>query len=402
MKRRSIIIIYSFFFLFLFCHASSQSKKKKPSNPFSKLKSTHPRLIITPELIQNLNNNFGKSEMLTELILFNQYKADQYLKEKVPVYTYSESTKNMSTPTLDISNRVLSLTVAYLLSKNKTYLDRAILELKAMGKMSTWNIKSRYDFNRLAVSFSLCYDWLYNDLTSEDRIQFKKVILKKVISVGTSYYIKNKSTFLIRKGYKYSTPHCALMIATLTIGNKNSKATIKLYKNAMLFIKLALKDYDNSGSYYGGPTYWALKTSDLARTFESLNTAFGKKSAMLNHKGFSKTCDFMLHNYSNTYSQFNYADSQKQNARNPFWLFFWFSKNYNKKYHIDFGEKVYKTHFDNISTFNGPLWPVSIMFFQNEKIPKKLDLPLDVLYEGNTQVAFFRSKWIHDLFNAGK
>ncbi|PCJ62105.1 MAG: hypothetical protein COA79_05300 [Planctomycetota bacterium] len=379
--------------LYILCFSSihPQAKKKNSTNVFLKLSRTHPRLIIKRKLIDQLKSKFGQSELLTELILGNNSNSDEYINEKPPVYIFVKNKFNTNTNTM--CNRILSLTVSYLLTKKKEYLKRAILEMKAIGKLSTWNSKHRHDYGRLVMSFSLCYDWLFNSLSKKNKETFRQVINKKCILEGIKYYKENSTRLKDEKYYFHATPHYALLISSLVIGSKNNKNAITLYKNALKYLKKSQKEYEINGSFYAGHLYWAIQTFQIILAAESLKSALGHTGKLISHKGFSNTPKFILYNYSNTNLHFNYADAQFNNPSKAFWILYWFSKTQKNDDYITLANDLLNIHTSNISKQISKLSPLSILFFHEAATHPKIKLPLDKIFRGKTQIAIFRSEW---------
>ncbi len=77
--------------------------------------------------------------------------------------------------------RVSTLALSYRLTGNASYLDRCVKELRAIASFSDWNPSHYLDVGEMTLAIATGYDWLYNELTEEDRKSFAEAILRKGI-----------------------------------------------------------------------------------------------------------------------------------------------------------------------------------------------------------------------------
>ena len=80
--------------------------------------------------------------------------------------------------------RISTLSGLFLLDGDARALARAKAEMKAVAAFSDWNPSHFLDVAELTAAMALGYDWLYSDLTSEERELFRAAIIAKGLEPG--------------------------------------------------------------------------------------------------------------------------------------------------------------------------------------------------------------------------
>jgi hypothetical protein len=122
----------------------------------------HPRLFLTPERLEGLQQGVHGDAFLAELkqALFRQ--ADALLQREAVEFRIVEP--RMLEPCQRVLRRVATLALAFRISGRKEYLKRAKTELFAAAAFPHWNVDHFLDTAELCTAFAIGYDWLYSDL----------------------------------------------------------------------------------------------------------------------------------------------------------------------------------------------------------------------------------------------
>ena len=65
--------------------------------------------------------------------------------------------------------RISTLSMAYRVTGERRYLDRALRELKAVCAFSDWNPSHFLDTGEMSLAVAIGYDWLYDGLSDDER-----------------------------------------------------------------------------------------------------------------------------------------------------------------------------------------------------------------------------------------
>src|SRR6266851_4042147 len=80
------------------------------------------------------------------------------------------------------------LALVYRISGETKYLERAVTELRAAAAFPDWNPSHFLDVAEMTHAFAIGYDWLFHDLSPEDRALFRKAITEKGLDEAIKIY----------------------------------------------------------------------------------------------------------------------------------------------------------------------------------------------------------------------
>src|SRR5258708_27083322 len=124
------------------------------------------------------------------------------LARKIHADLIKDADKLMTTPTVEYKlvgprllaqsrrclERVYTLALLYRLNGRKPYLDRAIQELRAAADFKDWNPSHFLDTAEMTHAFAIGYDWLYSDLSPEDRAWIRAALVEKGLNPALAAY----------------------------------------------------------------------------------------------------------------------------------------------------------------------------------------------------------------------
>ncbi len=76
-------------------------------------------------------------------------------------------------------HRISTLAGLFLIDGDPRVLARAKAEMRAVAAFSDWNPSHFLDVAELTAAMALGYDWLYSDLTADERELFRAAIITK-------------------------------------------------------------------------------------------------------------------------------------------------------------------------------------------------------------------------------
>ena len=182
--------------------------------------------------------------------------------------------------------RIGVLALAYRLDPTKTaYRDKCIREMKAVASFSDWNPSHYLDTAEMTLALAMGYDWLYNDLSPEDRTCFANAILDKgirTIDTKTNWWRQSTSNW---------TQVCwgSLLGGLLAVSELDPALCRPYIHEAIKSLAIPMSNYAPGGNYAEGPGYWAFGTCFNLVGLTLVKQAFGLDFGLLQLPGFRET-----------------------------------------------------------------------------------------------------------------
>jgi len=180
--------------LYIYCYLKTMSINTLISSGTSSslLLAPHPRLLLNDiELAKEIENSLKDevrlrlhkriiSSALLELdTLPVEYILDRHHRKHGPDIKKQART---ATP------RILSCSMAYRLTKDKRFMDRAVAEMKSLANFPNWHPTLFLGTSEISTAVAIGYDWLYNDMNDSDRDIIANSLFKHCLSMGPAVY----------------------------------------------------------------------------------------------------------------------------------------------------------------------------------------------------------------------
>ena len=289
---------------------------------YSSLKSSgHPRLMLSARDFVSLKKriflNPQDNDALVRIHSAVIAKADKNLSSALPADP-SSMTKNGS---LEEARRVLhtlfTCSYAYRLTSQTKYLDKVRETLRAVCDFSSWYPQSYLTTAEYCFGVALAYDWLYYELSLEERVAAHKAIKELAFNTAES------SSFYNRRNNWNQVCNSALIQAAIVLYEKDKQASVSLIERGVTNNYSCLDNiYGKDGVYPEGYGYWEYGTVYQTMMVHALKSVFGHAGPIEKHEGFLKTPDYMLY-MSDAIGTFGYSDGGRYNPspRLPQWYF---------------------------------------------------------------------------------
>lgn len=316
--KKEIIYINS---IILFCFFSSFAQTSLPQT-FGQNMPEHPRLFANQAKLSLLKTQ--KDEASKQLLKLLKIEADKYLEADQIVYP---STGFKFYVLRQVQGRILALSLAYRVFGEKKYFERAKKELLEISELPDWCPSHFLDVGEGALAAGIGLDWLYNDLSQEEREKIKSAIVKNALL--PSLEIKEDAKSWVTNSNNWNPVcHGGLTVAALAIAESEPILSKRIIERAIKYLPNAGNEYHPDGSYPEGPSYWSYGTSFYVITIEALRTAIGVSYDLERKQGFLKTADYKKHMLGTIGEEFNYSDYHIENLNEPIML--WFGKELNR------------------------------------------------------------------------
>lgn len=350
-----------------------------PEHPLKTLRPTHPRLIATEADFTRLRELVRQDSFAAKGYASLKYQADQMLDQPTVVH------RLIGPRLLDQSRlcleRVYTLSLVYRISGEKKYLERAVKELRAAAAFPDWNPSHFLDVAEMTHAFAIGYDWLYQDLSTEDRALFRQAITEKGLDEAIKIYQRHNWWTVAVHNWN-QVCNGGITLGALAIADEDPKRAEYIVKQSVESIQLAMASYAPEGGWAEGPGYWQYATSYNVYYLAGLETALGTDFGLSSLPGFDHAGDFRIY-FQGPAGTFNYADAHPpaESAPEMFWLAHRFSEPtfaWDELRHLTAGDRPKA---------------LDLLWYQPAgRSPGAAHWPLRRMFAG-VNVAFLRSDW---------
>ena len=224
-------------------------------------------------------------------------------------------------PARESQGRILALALSYRLTGDKRYFTRAREELMRLAALPEWRPSHFLDVGEAALAAGIGLDWLYDDLSPEDRDLVTRAIMENALKPSLAVKAGNGSW--VDGDFNWTQVcHGGLVVAALAIAEREPVLARQVVERAVSNMGNAGATYSPDGSYAEGPSYWSYGTSFHVILIEALRSALGTSCALEKFPGFLKTGEFNNQMVAPSGGEFNFSDYHKENLNEPIMLWF--------------------------------------------------------------------------------
>ena len=351
----------------------------------------HPRIIMTEADFARLREN-RENGIYKKLLDAIFEKANKALLMSVTEYEIPDGIRLLGAARR-IGDILMNLSIAYLVSGEKRYLERAIKEIEAACAFPDFNPFSYLGSAELCNGLAVAYDWLYNDLSEQTRALLREALVEKGLKSVMEEYEdapEHKNCLNPKRGYKWyqdkpgdnwkmvCNGSLALSVLAiydeidygdcekiLTYGFEDTYEAVRTFYNA------------EDGTYSEGPNYWNLATQFLAYYSKGLITAAGSDFGLTDAPGVRLSPYSVLSLASPDCIAFNFGDAGVGSVVTP--AFSWCAEHNGDIALYNLRRPAIEKGMGNYS---------DVIFFRDADAEQPLDLPLSFGREGGDNAAF--------------
>lgn len=296
---------------------------------------------------------------------------------------------------LDVSRealrRIYYLSYAYRVTQEQKYSDRIKKEVLAVCEFSDWNPTHFLDVAEMTLAVSIAYDWIYYNLTMDDKKIIREAIVKKGIEPS---FDKQYNWFLEANQNWNQVCNAGMTYGALSVWEDYPGLSKEVIERALNTIHLPMEQYKPDGGYPEGYGYWNYGTSFNVMFLSAIERSFGNDFGLSALPGFMKTAAFMENMTGNTGLCFNWADCLLSGSLKP--TMFWFAQRNNDP-SLLWEERRYLESND-YSTFTRERLLPNVMIWGKDISISKVAKPRSNMWvgQGASPVAAMRSSWDND------
>ena len=362
-----------------------------------RIPAKHPRILLTDARVTELNGLL-KTDTNLQTLVANLRVVGESICNQPPVTRVLEGKKRfrLLSTSRQVLSRVLVLGTLHRLYPEEKWGKRLTAELKAVCGFEDWHPEHYLDTAEMSAAVAIGYDWLYNDLSDDDRKTIRDGLIKHGLETGL------KDAWWVKRSNNWNQVcHCAMVLTALALPPARANDCETLLQRAKTNHVYGLSAYKPAGVYPEGPMYWNYGTSYSVLMASALDSAIGDDWGILKSPGFKGSFDYRMHVQTPTGKVVNYADSGESRGSSPYHLYlanklgipgysFFAMKTLAKDYRV-IANKEYAQVLDRKIN---RLMPLAAAWYVPEK-SKSLSLPLDWFAGGESDVhlALMRSAW---------
>lgn len=294
---------------------------------FSTLASAgHPRLFLNEDEMQALRNRVMVSSETEDLF----YKIHSVLMNNAVYYLdintppeYKLVNKKLLEQARTALMRIFHFSYAYRMTGESAYLDAVREDLSIVCKFQDWNADQHFlDCSELALAVAVAYDWLYYDLSLEERTSARNALKSFMLTPFSEYTPTTKNNW-------NQVCNGGAIAAALAIYEKDKQISASTIDKAIQS-NLSAVDYmyNPDGNGIEGYGYWEYAATYQAVIINALESVFNTSCGIAENQGFQRTPSWKLFMDGVT-GPFNFSDNcSESQGVTP--VMFWMGARYAK------------------------------------------------------------------------
>ncbi len=342
----------------------------------------HPRLIATDADMDRIREYVAHDATAGKLRDSLKQQAERFIG--LPPVEHKLIGPRLLDKSRTALDRIYTLALLYRLDGDKRYFDRALKELRAVAAFPDWNPKHFLDTAEMTHAVAIGYDWLYKDLSAEDRELLRKALVEKGLDEGIKVY---KTGGWWAKATHNWNQVCngGMTVGALALQDVEPEKAEYIVGKSKESIKLAMASYGPDGGWNEGPGYWGYATMYNVVYLAALETALDTDFGLSKTPGFPEAGIFRIYFQGPTGSTFNYADAHEGGGRAS--CMYWLARRFESKvFAWDEARKL-----EGSSRSRGDA--LDLVWYQpRTESPAQAHWPLGRVFTG-VDVAFLRSDW---------
>ncbi len=290
------------------------------------LDKEHPRLLATKHDFDNLHQSVKTNAVLRGWYQKVYRQAEKTVGEPACRYEIPDGLRLLAT-SRKVVLRIYNLGMAWQISGEKRFADRAWIELKAAGEFKDWNPRHFLDTAEMTHAFAIGYDWLYDYWTPEQRTFLRTAMVEKGLKPGLD--IQRKKSYWSVFTFNWNQVcNGGLGMGALAIADEEPALCGEFLHDALESLQLPMASFAPDGGWDEGPGYWNYATTYNVTILAALKSALHNDFGLCQIPGFSETGLFPIYMTSPAGHVFNFADAHDKPEESP--QLFWLARQFNR------------------------------------------------------------------------
>ena len=221
--------------------------------------------------------------------------------------------------------RISTLAMAHRLSGDTRFLDRVVVELKAVCAFEDWNPRHFLDTAEMSFAVALGYDWLYHDLPEDVRTELLDALVEK------GFRPAQKGGHWARTGTNWAQVCRGAAIAlSLVLADwpEMRGDCVRMLKASVKALHKPMDLLEPDGCYPEGVGYWRYGISFNVYAIAMMESACGTDFGLSGKNGFRKTAEYPNLATGPLGMTIGYSDCGTSRGALP--VLWWFAKRFGR------------------------------------------------------------------------
>lgn len=363
-----------------------------PAQPLENLDPNHPRLLLSGPEWDALRVRIDAGDpALTFLWSYVKDVADDCLVQK-PAVRELQGRRLLGVSRL-VLKRVAFLAMAWRLTDDQRYLERAVAEMDAVSAFSDWNPSHFLDVAEMAAGMGIGYDWLHDALSETQRARYREALVDKALGIGFRTEARHNWWIDGTNNWNQVCNGGLTMAALAIAGEGGGDIPERIVVQAIRNIGHAMQEYEPEGAYPEGAGYWDYGTSYNALFLSVLQSALGSDFGVTDSfPGFLKTAEFRAQLITPAGLSYNFGDNSTSRSASP--TVFWFNHPQVNRMEFEYMLQSVPSITPTGRSHGGRMVPFQLIWLSQANLESEgAALPLATAWRGRNPVAVFRTAW---------
>ncbi len=354
------------------------------ANILNTLATAHPRLFATAERFnwlkqQVATNASGQPAQWYATI----YQQATNLFTAAPVTYLQDERGTILAESRTVKDRMYQLGIAWKISGNTNFPERAWTELNAAGNFPDWHSDHFLDTAEMTHGFGVGYDWFYEYWTPTRRTFILTNITTKGLTEGLKDYTNNTFWTRSTSGNWNLVCNGGLTVGALAVGTDAETTAEQMLARTIPSAATVMPHWNaDNGGWYEGIQYWDYGSEYNVRMLASLQSALGTDFGLSNTNSPNNAGLFTMLLASASKRTFNYGDGGGTGISTGPHMFWWAGR---------FNAPAY-SYFERT---NGSASALGALWWDGRGgLPASEDIGTDFMFLGPTGVTPFQSQHV--------
>ena len=262
-------------------------------------KAGHPRLLADADGFESLKQKVTKDRSKNPTL----YRLHKEVISRATRIVASDRSFSSSDRYYVIVDNLLSCSYAYRLTGQEKFLNKARSDMAKVCTFQSWK-PGGLAIGEISFAMGIAYDWLYHDLSLEERTAAHKAMVDKGIRPIT----KNNRLADIAGNWNQINLG-GVSVASMAIYEKDKAIAVQQIEKAVAGNRKGVEAiYSPSGSYAEGLGYWEYGGTYQVCFLSCLEGVFGHTAGIAEVPGFMESGEYALFMHGTKNTSFSYSD----------------------------------------------------------------------------------------------
>ena len=265
-----------------------------PGDPLKTLKREHPRLLATTSDFTRIKEGIKTDPVVGKMVASVIQHADSILTEPLPEHVLPDGMRLLAT-SRKVKDHMQTLGLAWQLTGDQKYPERAWKDLAAAGNFTDWNPSHFLDTAEMTRAFAIGLDWMYGAWTPAQREEISQWIIRQGLTPAMAGYKDPAS----RNGHQLralnnwgQVTDAGIGMGALAIAELHPDEAREALRYALECIQPSLNRYAPDGGWDEGYGYFIYGMEYSTGLISSLLSSLGTDFGFSEIPGYSHTPDF--------------------------------------------------------------------------------------------------------------